>query len=366
VTHILIRHATKRFHHRRRGEIQALDNLNLYIKSGETVSVIGPTGCGKSTLLRAIAGLEILDEGEISFDNEDMTGHSPRVRHVGFVFQSYALYPHMRSYENLAFFFRLRKWQDEDIDERVRYTSQVMGLGFEALLGRMPRTLSGGEKQRVALARCIIRNPRVFLLDEPMSNLDAKLRVSTRAEIKKLLNRFRITTVFVTHDQTEAIALGDRIAVMRAGAIEQVGTIRDIYRRPANTFVAGFIGSPPMNLVPGLTRPGENLVDFGPFRLPTDERLRALLARSERVVLGIRPEHIYLAAPDEEGIDCEVVQSELLLSDNAQMVYLRVGPHNLIGRLPMRRDYFPGAPLRIKMDGEQILYYDEASGELLN
>lgn len=209
------------------------------------LSVLGPSGCGKSTLLRVIAGLIEPDAGHIYFDERCVDNVSTRDRRIGFVFQNYALYPHMTSEGNVIFNLLLRRLPDKDIEERVKYASNVLGVGFEMLLSRRPGTLSGGQKQRVALGRCIIRNPAVFLLDEPLSDLDAKLRQTTRIELKRLLRHFGITTLYVTHDQIEAISLGHRLAIMRRGKIVQQGTFEDIYNRPYNVFVAGFLGNPP-------------------------------------------------------------------------------------------------------------------------
>ncbi|MFH1085740.1 MAG: ABC transporter ATP-binding protein, partial [Chloroflexota bacterium] len=208
--------------------VRALDDLSLTIQEGEAMAIVGPSGCGKSTLLRVVAGLETMDSGNVFYDDKLMNDVAPKDRGIGMVFQSYALYPHMKGEGNLAFFFKVRQRPDEEMLERIRITSEIMGIGFEMLLARKPGTLSGGQQQRVAIGRCIVRDPSLFLFDEPLSNLDAKLRVSTRIEIKRLLQRFKITAIYVTHDQTEAITLGDRIAVMRAGKIEQLGTYYEI------------------------------------------------------------------------------------------------------------------------------------------
>lgn len=273
--------------------IIALDNMSLKIKSGETMSILGPSGCGKSSLLRVIAGLESIQKGRVYYNNKNMANVLPKDRGIGMVFQGYALYPNYKSKGNLSFFFWVRKSPEKEINERVKETSRIMGIGFDKLLGRMPTTLSGGEQQRVAIARCIVRYPTIFLMDEPISNLDAKLRIKTRGEIKKLLMDFAITTVYVTHDQTEAISMGDRIAIMKEGRIIQVGTYDDIYERPVNRFVADFVGNPAMNFFKG------KIYERNHFRtssfsltLPS-EKLPGLNGERE-VYLGIRPEHISL------------------------------------------------------------------------
>jgi ABC-type sugar transport system ATPase subunit len=231
--------------------VAALDHVNLTIPDGQTIAIVGPSGCGKSTLLRVVAGLEADYTGQVFYDDQEMSDIAPKERYIGMVFQNYALYPHFEGQGNLSFFFKVRKISDKEAEERIRITSEIMGIGFNVLLERKPGTLSGGQQQRVAIARAIVRNPRLFLFDEPLSNLDAKLRKQTRIEIKRLLRRFAITALYVTHDQAEAIALGDQIAVMRGGRIEQVGPFQTLLQTPANTFVASFVGAPPMNLLSG-------------------------------------------------------------------------------------------------------------------
>lgn len=282
--------------------IFALDHVYLEIKEGETMGIIGPTGCGKTTLLKVIAGLEKIEEGAVYFGDRDVTKLRPRERGIGMVFQNYALYPHMVSRENLAFPFRLRKWPEPMIDERIEFTANTLGVGFRELLGRMPRTLSQGQKQRVALGRCIIRNPNVFLLDEPLSSLDAKLRIRTRLEIKKILRKFSVTTVYVTHDQSEAVALSHRIAIMREGKIEQVGTFEEVYDHPVNLFVAGFVGDPSMNLLPLTLEKKNNRLVIGEalynikITVPREweDRLKEKKMVGKDVVFGMRPEDIIL------------------------------------------------------------------------
>lgn len=228
----------------------ALRDVSLEVRDGETLCVVGPSGCGKSTLLKVVAGLEFPQRGRVFYDAIDMTEIKPQDRGVGMVFQDYALYPTMKGKGNLAYYFQQHEHTPAEREARIQHTAQLMGIDFELLLGRFPDTLSGGEKQRVAIARCIVRDPIVFLMDEPIVNLDAKRREQTRIEIKKLLRKFQITTLYVTHDQQEAVFMGDRIAVMRQGMIEQVGTFDELYYTPANLFVATFIGTPPLNMLP--------------------------------------------------------------------------------------------------------------------
>ena len=277
------------------GPVRALDGLNLHVPDGITMVVVGPSGCGKSTLLRVVAGLTDC-EGTIQYDDQDMRDVPARERRIGMVFQNYALYPHFYGRGNLSFFFWVNKAPSAEAEARIRITSEMMGIGFKELLKRKPGTLSGGQQQRVAIARAIVRKPQLFLLDEPLSNLDAKLRTQTRIEIKRLLHRFEITAMYVTHDQTEAMALGDQIAVMRAGRIEQVGTFREILQNPVNSFVAGFLGLPPMNLLRGVVSGRTLRLNGQTIRLP--ESIAAVTHESQAVTLGIRPEAAQVIGDD--------------------------------------------------------------------
>ncbi len=275
--------------------IEAVRDLSLRVRDKELLVLVGPSGCGKSTVLRLIAGLEEPTEGTIRIDGRVMNEVSPADRNIAMVFQSYALYPHMTVYDNMAFGLRLRKIPRETIDRRVREAARILGLS--ELLSRRPRALSGGQRQRVALGRAIVRDPAVFLLDEPLSNLDAKLRVAMRREIHRLHRRLQATIVYVTHDQVEAMTLGDRICVMNDGRLQQVGPPLEVYERPANRFVAGFIGSPAMNFLPGRLVPdGERLAFDDGFRrigLPPGMRLLpGVRGGHGEVILGVRPEHI--------------------------------------------------------------------------
>jgi len=350
--------------------IKALDRVNLLIRHGEIMGLIGPTACGKTTLLKVIAGLIVPDEGAVYFDGEDVTRMPPRERNIGMVFQSFALYPHLTSLENLAFPFIVQQ-REEEIPERVRATSQIMGLGFDKLLGRLPRTLSVGERQRVAVARCIIREPRVFLFDEPLSNLDAKLRAQTRVEIKKLLRRFRITSVYATHDQTEAIALSDRLAVMNEGRIEQVGTYGEIYNWPANVFVAGFVGTPAMNFFRGRVEGGG--LRFADFSLPFLPRLRTRLHSGQEVILGVRPEHIAIGA--EGPLRARVEEVQPLVTQRAQIIYTRLPPvppkveglggSTCVVRAGSEVQVRVGDFVSLRFDQERLHLFDAESGKRL-
>ncbi len=285
---IVLDHVTKRFPD---GAL-AVDDVNLTIADGEFVILVGPSGCGKSTTLNMIAGLEDISDGELRIDGEVANQKSPRDRDIGMVFQNYALYPHMTVRENMAFSLKLAKADQATVDERVNWAAGILDL--TAHLDRKPGQLSGGQRQRVAMGRVIVRTPNAFLMDEPLSNLDAKLRVQMRTEVSRLQKRLGTTTVYVTHDQVEAMTLGDRVAVMRGGVIQQVGPPEELYDRPANLFVAGFIGSPAMNFLPATVEGGILRSPLGDLRLPDDRRgrLQAEGAEGRVVIIGIRPEHL--------------------------------------------------------------------------
>lgn len=291
-------------------KVFALNNINLTINDGETIAVVGPSGCGKSTLLRVIAGLERPTSGNVYFGDKIVNEVEPKDRGIGIVFQNYALYPHYKSKGNLSFFFKLRKVKEEEIDERVRVTAETLGVGFEELLNRKPGQLSGGQQQRVALGRCIIKEPTIFLLDEPLSNLDAKLRERTRIELKRLLRRFKVTTFYVTHDQVEAVTLGDRIAVMKSGVIQQVAPYNEIYKHPINMFVANFIGLPPMKFM-DVQLKGKKLVGEG-FEVEISSEVANAIGNEDRkLALGIRPENIQFKMTKEAGyypVEIDVIE----------------------------------------------------------
>ncbi|MCE7948393.1 MAG: ATP-binding cassette domain-containing protein [Chloroflexi bacterium CFX4] len=338
----------------------ALDGINLEIRHGETMGILGPSGCGKSTLLRAIAGLVPLTEGIITYDEQDMNGVLPGERGVGIVFQNYALYPNMTSYENVGFFLRLRK-RDAEIPQRVREVSRVMGIGFRALLDKHPGQLSGGERQRVAVARCIARDPKVFLFDEPLSNLDAKLRVQTRTELKRLINRYRVTGVYVTHDQHEALALCDRIAIMHEGQIEQVGAASTLYERPFSTLVATFFGYPPMNLFEGVVVENIWQSNTADLHIPLGRDLA--LGEGRRITLGARAEHMH--AVSEGGLRGQVILLEPVPTQRAVLAYLESPSGKLAAQLPLELGVRIGDRIGIAPDPEHLHLFDTRSGRRL-
>lgn len=302
------------------GGVLAVEDFNLDIKDKEFVVLVGPSGCGKSTTLRMIAGLEEITRGELHIDGALMNDVAPKDRDIAMVFQNYALYPHMTVYENMAFSLKIKKTPKDEIDKKVREAAEI--LDITQYLDRKPKALSGGQRQRVAIGRAIVRNPKVFLMDEPLSNLDAKLRNQMRAEIIKLRQRIDTTFIYVTHDQTEAMTLGDRIVIMKDGAVQQVGTPQEVFDHPANLFVAGFIGMPQMNFFDAelLKKGDEYLVKIGDatVKLSDDkqERLRKKDVSAQKITLGVRPEHVELCKPEDEGAVCAKVDvSEMMGSE---------------------------------------------------
>jgi multiple sugar transport system ATP-binding protein len=285
---------------------RAVDDLTLYVADGEFMVFVGPSGCGKTTALRLIAGLEELLEGRIVIGDRDVSDVRPRDRDVAMVFQDYALYPHMTVAENMAFGLKLRKVDGRTIEARVAEAARMLAL--EELLERRPSQLSGGQRQRVAMGRAIVRRPQVFLMDEPLSNLDARLRVRMRYEIAQLQHELNATTVYVTHDQIEAMTMGDRIAVMRAGVLQQLGTPTDIYDAPSNTFVAAFMGQPPMNMIGGRVAHGETgrVLEVGGARVPIPAGSQLGSVGSGSVIVGVRPEHVAFYAGDDPAVELEV------------------------------------------------------------
>ncbi len=341
--------------------LHVVKDFNIVIEDKEFIVLVGPSGCGKTTTLRMIAGLEDITSGEITIGGRVVNDLAPKHRDIAMVFQNYALYPHMKVFENIAFGLRMRRFARPEIKRRVHKAAEI--LGIMDLLDRKPRQLSGGQRQRVALGRALVRDPKVFLFDEPLSNLDAKLRVQMRAEIKRLHRRLEATAVYVTHDQVEALTLGDRIVVMRDGVIQQIGEPMSVYSKPANKFVAGFIGSPAMNFADlTITGSGDSLWAMGPgMRIAVPAaRIPGLRPRIGRVVtLGIRPEHLRLAteaATDDSGFDAvvdivEPLGSELLVEVNA-------GSVAFTARVDPKARLRPSQPVRVLMDSEQLHFFD--------
>jgi ABC-type sugar transport system ATPase subunit len=348
--------------------VAVLDDINLTIPDGQTFVVVGPSGCGKSTLLRVISGLEKGYSGQVLYDGEDVQNIPPKERYIGMVFQNYALYPNFNNEGNLSFFFKMHEIDDEETRRRIEYTSELMGIGFKELLPRKPGTLSGGQKQRVAIARAIVRAPKLFLLDEPLANLDAKLRVQTRTEIKRLLHRFNITSVYVTHDQVEAVALADQIVVMHAGRIEQVGTYQDLTENPASIFVAGFLGLPPMDLFPNGSISGRFLV-LGDYSFPIPDRIFALVEDKQLVMLGTRREDVKISAEAEsvEGFQfrAEVEAIEPDLVHRVQIVYVRMEQIHFSGLCPMGVKLHVGQLVHVTIDSGHLYFFDTVSGRRL-
>ena len=330
-------HLSKKF-----DQTTAVDDLNIEVTDGEFLVLVGPSGCGKTTALRMLAGLEDITSGRVLIGDRVVNNVAPGARDVAMVFQSYALYPHMTIYDNLAFSLRNRKLPKQEIERRVSETAEVLELG--ALIKRKPRQLSGGQRQRVALGRAIVREPAAFLMDEPLSNLDAALRGQTRAEILKLQKRLGTTTIYVTHDQVEAMTMGDRIAVMRLGVLQQIGTPQELYNAPANTFVAGFIGSPAMNLVPAEL-----------FGLGSAGRLA-----------GLRPEHIepgHSAADGALRFDARVEVVEFL--GDEQIAHLRVGDAELVAKLPADSSLAEHGEQSFEVASDNVFLFDAESGRSL-
>jgi sn-glycerol 3-phosphate transport system ATP-binding protein len=333
------------------GKLEVVHGVSMDVEQGEFVVIVGPSGCGKSTLLRMVAGLEEITGGEIAIAGRIVNQLEPKDRDIAMVFQNYALYPHMRVYDNMAYGLKIRGLPRAEIDRRVLNAARILEL--EHLVDRKPRELSGGQRQRVAMGRAIVRDPTVFLFDEPLSNLDAKLRVQMRLELQKLHRRLGVTSLYVTHDQVEAMTLGNRILVMNAGNAEQLGTPQDIYNRPASTFVAGFIGSPPMNLLPGVVAPDGLSLTMPDARI----RLPQPVAARGEMIFGVRPEHLTIGG-DQMTIEVEMV--EALGADH--LVHGRLDSHALIVRAGPDANPPPGARIGVGFPAESIHWFDAASG----
>jgi len=360
VTSVVLKNVTKKFK-----DVTAVKNINLEISDKEFMVFVGPSGCGKTTTLRMIAGLDEITEGDIYIGDKRINDVPPKQRNIAMVFQSYALYPHMSVYENMAFGLKLRKIPKKEIDNRVDEAAEILGL--KDLLKRLPKQLSGGQRQRVALGRAIVRQPLVFLMDEPLSNLDAKLRVQMRAELQKLWKRLDATVIYVTHDQVEAMTLGQRIAVILNGELQQVAPPIEVFEKPINRFVAGFIGSPPMNFVKGVLRKKGNKYAFeaSSFKIefPEDLEYGAHLQGYEdkEMLFGIRPSDIWdvpsSAWIDKKlSLDAKVEFRELMGSET--YVYMKIGDIPMVSRVGVMTDAQPGSSFRVVLNLRKIHLFD--------
>ena len=349
---VAIRNAAKAF-----GTVKVLHDVSVDIADGQFVVLVGPSGCGKSTLLRMVAGLETVSAGTISIGDRVVNHLPPAKRDIAMVFQNYALYPHKTVEQNMAFALKLRNTDPAVVTERVNRAAEILDLA--PYLKRYPRQLSGGQRQRVAMGRAIVRNPQVFLFDEPLSNLDAKLRVQMRTEIKELHQRLKTTTIYVTHDQIEAMTMADKIVVMRDGRIEQVGAPLELFDRPANLFVAGFIGSPSMNLLKGVMRKGAKAgVDIAGALFPIAANNAA--RDGQAVVYGVRPEHLEIH-PDGVPAKISVVEP----TGSETLVFLRFGDGEMVALFRERHDFRPGDTLHLKPRLDQVHLFDAGTGQRL-
>lgn len=347
--------------------VQAVFDFNLEVQDKEFIVFVGPSGCGKSTTLRMIAGLEDISSGDFSIDGERMNDREPKDRNIAMVFQSYALYPHMTVYDNMAFGLKIKKIEKEEIDKRVREAAKI--LEIDQYLDRKPKALSGGQRQRVALGRAIVRHAKVFLMDEPLSNLDAKLRVQMRSEIIKIHERIGATTIYVTHDQTEAMTMADRIVVMKAGYIQQIGSPKEIYNNPANMFVAGFLGSPATNFLKGTISGTSIIINNQKIELPRMFHEAIKNGEGEEVVLGIRPEDLH-----GEGIvadtyptshfQFDVEVSELL--GHEFILHGKFGEQRLQAKVAARLEARPHQTIELAMDLSKVHLYDPETEERID
>ncbi len=358
-------HVTKKF-----GDVTAVNDLNIEIKDKEFLVLVGPSGCGKTTALRLLAGLEEISSGDIKIGERVVNDVAPKDRDIAMVFQSYALYPHMSVYDNMAFGLRLRKTPKDQIDRRVKEAADILGIGD--FLQRKPKQLSGGQRQRVALGRAIVREPKVFLMDEPLSNLDAKLRVQTRAEISKLHQRLETTFIYVTHDQVEAMTMGTRIAVMRDGILQQLDTPQRLYDFPANTFVAGFIGSPAMNFFDATVGGSREdmYLDTDSFKIAVQGNQRDKLSSymGKTVVLGVRPEDIHdrdFAPSAFNGASVKAQVDVMEPMGSEIYLYLVSGKSAYVARVDPRSQARPGNLLEVMMNLDRVHLFDKQTEQAL-
>ncbi len=352
------------------GKVTVIPDLSLEIKDKEFVVLVGPSGCGKSTTLRMIAGLEGVTSGNIYIDNKIVNDVPPKDRDIAMVFQSYALYPHMTVYKNMAFALKLKKMPKEEIDEKVMWAAKI--LDIEPYLNRKPRALSGGQRQRVALGRAMVRNPKVFLLDEPLSNLDAKLRTEMRSQITMLHQKLQTTFVYVTHDQTEAMTMADRIVVMDKGVIQQYDTPQKLYNEPANMFVAGFIGSPQMNFIEAtVIKDDSNLkLRFSGCEIGVRESKTKSLERyiNKELILGIRPEHIFSQNEQAKGNDgciLNVTADIAEMTGNETNVYFKLGDKTHIARIKTENKINSGDSVKLFINKNAVHYFDKTTTAII-
>lgn len=347
------------------GGVKAVDSLDLDVRDKEFVVLVGPSGCGKSTTLRMIAGLEDVTDGTISIDGRIVNDVAPKDRDIAMVFQNYALYPHMTVYENMAFSLKMRKFSKRETDERVREAAAILDL--DDLLERKPKALSGGQRQRVAVGRAIVRKPKVFLFDEPLSNLDAKLRVQMRTEISKLHNRLEATILYVTHDQTEALTMGDRIVLMKDGLVQQIDDPMTMYSRPSNSFVAGFIGSPAMNFFEGEVRSEGTFAGPGGMAVSLSDAMQKVagIQAPRKVMLGVRPEHISLGGGGGATIKAKVRIVEPMGSE--LYVYFGVGEggREYIARIQPDAHIVVGSSIELAINIDKAHLFDGTTGDIL-
>jgi multiple sugar transport system ATP-binding protein len=341
------------------GALEVIHGVSVLIGDGEFVVLVGPSGCGKSTLLRMIAGLENITSGEVRIGERVVNNVPPKERDIAMVFQNYALYPHMTVAANMAFSLKLRKAPKAEVESRVARAADILGLG--PLLARYPRQLSGGQRQRVAMGRAIVRDPQVFLFDEPLSNLDAKLRVQMRTEIKELHQRLKTTTVYVTHDQIEAMTMADRIVVMHDGLVEQIGTPLELYDRPDNLFVASFIGSPAMNFLKGRIKANGTAGFEGPRGVALPLAAAPANADGRPAVYGIRPEHFAIA---DDGAEAEIVVVEPTGSET--QVFAKLGGEEVVAVFRERHQFKPGDKIRLRPSSHLVHLFDETTGKRLD
>lgn len=343
------------------GKSPVIQPLDLRVEDGEFIVLVGPSGCGKSTLLRLVAGLERVSAGSIHIGGRDVTALEPKARGIAMVFQNYALYPHMSVAENLAWGLKIAGHGRAEIATRIKEAARILEL--DGLLERRPRELSGGQRQRVAMGRALVRDPAVFLFDEPLSNLDAKLRVQMRLELQQLHQRLKTTSLYVTHDQVEAMTLAQRVVVMQGGVVEQLGTPVEVYERPASRFVASFIGSPAMKLLDGqVNAAGSHCELPGGLALPLGSGYRHLAGRP--VCLGIRPEHLQPVSGPEQGLPMRVQTLEILGADN--LAHGRWGQQPLVVRLPHQQRPAPGSVLQLQAPEDHLHLFDAQSGQRLD